>query len=83
MGSESFLLDHRTRAEDILLGSLGFDQEASIISIRRGTIGYSGIGRWEDGETFEFESDSPLTTLEEWAISMVEELNRTKLKACA
>ena len=66
------LADERVRAEDILLGSLGFGEEAQILSIVRVGDGYRGRGRWVDGEEFEFESEEPLDTLERWALSILE-----------
>ncbi len=64
--------DERIRAEDILLGSLGFGEEAQILSIARVGSGYRGRGRWFDGEEFEFESDEPLSDLENWALTVLE-----------
>lgn len=66
------LEDEKVRAEDILLGALGFGQEAQIISIMRANNGYRGRGRWLDGEEFEFESEEDLSGLEEWALSVLE-----------
>jgi hypothetical protein len=58
------------RAEDVLLGGLGFGEEASIVSLERSQEkGYSGVGRWADsGELFEFSSDEELSVLEVWAL---------------
>ncbi|MCB9030216.1 MAG: hypothetical protein H6619_04130 [Deltaproteobacteria bacterium] len=64
-------LDERIRAQDILLGALGFGEEASILSLEPTEDGYRGIGAWEDGEQFEFESEESLTDLERWAISIL------------
>lgn len=63
--------DERVRAEDILLGSLGFGEEAKILSIARVSGGYRGRGRWIDGEEFDFESDEPLSALEDWALTVL------------
>jgi hypothetical protein len=64
-------LSPRVRAEDILLGSLGFGEEAQIVSIERTSSGYKGIGTWPDGERFEFESEDDLSELDQWALSVL------------
>jgi hypothetical protein len=64
-------LDERTRAEDIILGSLGFGEEATIISIEASNDGFRGQGRWSDGQTFEFASEEELSELESWAIRIL------------
>jgi hypothetical protein len=68
--AEEFL-DERTRAEDILLGSLGIDGEATILEIKTTDGGYKGRARWGDGEVFDFESDEELTDLEKWAMAIL------------
>ncbi|MBX7138443.1 MAG: hypothetical protein K1X83_10715 [Oligoflexia bacterium] len=68
--SENLLLDDRTRAEDILLGSLGFDDGSSIVTLNVTDSGYSGTGRWADGEHFEFECDEELDGLQRWALEV-------------
>ena len=65
MGKESDDLSPNVRAEDIILGSLGFGEEARVLSIERTPEGYKGIGRWADGEEFPFESDDELDELQE------------------
>jgi hypothetical protein len=69
--SERDDLDPRARAADILLGGLGYGEEAQIVSVQRLTVGYKGKGRWPDGSDFEFESEDPLTELEDWALSQL------------
>lgn len=69
MGEE--FLSEEVRAEDIILGSLGFGEEARIISIAAVDGGFKGLGRWADGEEFEFESDSELNELELWALGVL------------
>ena len=64
-------LNERTRAEDILLGALGFGEEAKILSIEVTPNGYRGKGRWADGELFNFESDSEPDELEVWALKVL------------
>lgn len=66
---EDFLKEEN-RAEDILLGSLGFGEDASIVSLEVTAHGYRGVGRWADGETFEFESDDELDQLQRWALGL-------------
>ena len=65
--NEDFLSE-KIRAEDIILGSLGFGEEAKIISISKDEDGFSGVGVWEDGEEFSFKSEDKLTELEIWAV---------------
>ena len=64
-------LDQRIRAEDILLGSLGFGEEARILSVERTATGYKGKGRWSDGTEFEFDSEDELDELQEWALNIL------------
>ena len=64
-------LSPEVRAEDILLGSLGFGEEARIVSVERTADGYRGVGKWPDGEQFEFESDDELDELQRWALEFV------------
>ncbi|MCB0319532.1 MAG: hypothetical protein KDD60_01320 [Bdellovibrionales bacterium] len=72
--TEAFL-DQRVRAEDIILGGLGFGEGASIVQLNVAEEFFSGTGRWDDGEEFTFESDAPPTDLELWAIGIL--LNQT------
>lgn len=65
-------LSERNRAEDIILGSLGFGEEATIVSVSWTSEGhYRGEGRWPDGEPFEFESDEQPGELEQWALGVL------------
>jgi len=67
-------LSPRIRAEDILLGALGFGEHARIVTIHgtnNGYPGYAGVGTWPDGTTFTFESEEPLTALEQWALAVL------------
>ena len=64
-------LSPQVRAEDIILGSLGYGEEARIVSIERTPEGFKGIGRWADGEEFSFESDEEIDELTEWALTIV------------
>lgn len=63
-------LSPQVRAEDIILGSLGYGEEARIVSIERTPAGFKGIGRWADGEEFSFESDDEVDELTEWALQI-------------
>lgn len=65
-------LSPRVRAEDILLGSLGFGEDARVVSVERIDGGYRGVGVWPDGEEFTFESDDDLDDLQEWALAIFE-----------
>ena len=64
-------LDEQTRAEDILLGSLGLAEDARIVSVERTAEGYRGRAAWSDGEEFEFESDDEPGELELWALRVL------------
>ena len=64
-------LSPETRAEDIILGSLGFGEEARIVSIERTPSGYRGVASWPDGERFSFENDDDLSELDEWALGIL------------
>jgi hypothetical protein len=66
-------LDEKTRAEDIILGSLGYGEEATLISVTTTEAGFEGIGHWDDGEEFSFESEEgvALDELEKWALSVL------------
>ena len=55
--ADDFLAE-KIRAEDILLGSLGYGESASIISIEKTTSGYHGLGKWDDDEQFQFPHDA-------------------------
>ncbi|NDC36472.1 MAG: hypothetical protein EBZ48_00280 [Proteobacteria bacterium] len=70
-GAEKDFLSPQQRAEDILLGALGFGEDASIISVRRTADGFAGVGAWPDGEQFSFESDETLSDLELWALGIL------------
>ena len=64
-------LDEKNRAEDILLGSLGFGEEARLIWVERIEGGYRGKAAYSDGEEFDFASDFELEPLEEWALGIL------------
>lgn len=67
------ILSERNRAEDIILGGLGFGEDASITTVELLESGYfKGSGHFDDGESFEFESDDEATELELWAIDILE-----------
>lgn len=64
-------LSPQARAEDILLGSLGFGEEAKIVSLEKTDQGYRGVGVWPDGEEFQFENDDELDDLQVWALQIL------------
>ena len=68
---EGDVLAPKQRAIDILLGSLGFAEEAELVSIERSTSGYSGTLRFADGEIVPFCSEDNLSELEEWALRVL------------
>jgi hypothetical protein len=73
-------LSEKIRAEDILLGALGFAEDARIVSIQRTKLGYRGLGRYSsDGHEFEFDCDEELDELQEWALGIVEERLRLEV----
>ena len=65
-------LNEQTCAEDILLGALGFSEEATIIEIHRTPNGYRGQARWSDGEEFPFNYSEELSELQLWALGVIE-----------
>ncbi len=74
-------LDERTRAEDILLGSLGYGEGARIISVARDKVGYHGVARWDDGEEFTFSSDEENDQLQDWALTILGKLQARASRA--
>ena len=77
-GYEDDFLSEKNRAEDILLGALGYGEGAHIISIERvapdnltSTCSFKGKGRYDDGEEFDFESDFDLSELDVWALGVL------------
>lgn len=64
-------LSPQARAEDILLGSLGFGEEAKIRILEKTGQGYRGVGVWPDGEEFQFENDDELDDLQLWALQIL------------
>lgn len=69
MGEE--FLKEDTRAEDILLGSLGFAEDAVIIELHSTPEGYRGKAKFIDGELVEFESEDELDDLQRWALDIL------------
>ena len=65
-------ITERQRAEDILLGVLGFGEDARLVSVERTAAGYRGRAAWSDGEEFSFESEDPVDELQEWALKILE-----------
>jgi len=75
--SEEFLREDK-RAEDIILGSLGIGEDATIVSLERTLEGYKGTARWSDGDSFEFESEDTLDDLQLWALEILLSPSETK-----
>jgi hypothetical protein len=69
------ILNPETRAEDIILGGLGFSESARIISISHNSQKgvFFGVGEYNDGEQFDFHSEDPISSLEEWALTILSE----------
>lgn len=74
--SETDDLNEVTRAEDILLGSLGYGEGASIIAVESTSSGYAGTAQWDDGQIFEFRSEEELSDLEAWALEVLSAASR-------
>ncbi|RMG43871.1 MAG: hypothetical protein D6719_02970 [Candidatus Dadabacteria bacterium] len=70
MKNEDFL-EATVRAEDILLGSLGFGEEARLLWVELTACGYRGRAVWPDGEEFDFESDEEPDDLQLWALGVL------------
>jgi len=70
MTSDEFL-NKKTRAEDIILGSLGLDIDAHLVSIQKTNSGFSGLASWPNGETFSIISEDELSPLEIWALDIL------------
>ena len=68
---EDDFLSERNRAEDILLGSLGFGEEARIITVEITSDGYKGTAQWTDGESFDFQWDEGVDELQSWALKVL------------
>ena len=68
---KEYCLSEKIRAEDILLGSLGLDGDAKIISVESTSRGYRGIARWPDGEELPFQSDEEVDELQRWALKIL------------
>jgi hypothetical protein len=64
-------LDSKTRAEDIILGGLGYDGAAKILELVETQSGILGKGIWDDGEEFEFKLEENLSELELWAVKII------------
>ena len=71
MNKKDDFLSERVRAEDILLGALGFAEESRIVSIERAGSSYRGIGAYPDGERFQFSGDDELDELQQWALNIL------------
>ncbi|MCO6432385.1 MAG: hypothetical protein J5J00_16140 [Deltaproteobacteria bacterium] len=65
------ILTERIRAEDILLGSLGFAEDASIVTVELTPAGYRGTGKWQDGEQFNFVCEDDVDELQRWALKVL------------
>jgi hypothetical protein len=74
-------LSPQVRAEDIILGSLGYGEEGRIVSIERTPEGFKGIGRWADGEEFSFHNEDEIDELTEWALGILFEAASKAAKA--
>lgn len=75
------VLTEEQRAEDIILGGLGFGEEAHILSLEVTEDGFRGVGAWSDGEEFSFENDEPISSLEDWALTIL--LQTLQMRAAA
>lgn len=73
-------LSPEVRAEDILLGSLGYGEDARIVSVEQTPNGYRGIGAWPDGEQFSFESEDEVDDLQKWALQFMLQAHAERYK---
>lgn len=64
-------LNERSRAEDIILGGLGFGEEVTIIEIQKTSQGFQGVARDKESDEYPFESEDEVTDLEQWALSVL------------
>ena len=66
-----------SRAEDILLGALGFSDDACLekVILRDGKIFLEGVFR-SDGEKFSVQYDCDRGALEDWAIEVLKRTDR-------
>ena len=72
--SEDFL-DERVRAEDIILGSCGFGEDAELLTLEVSTSSLVIHGRWrDDGDEFEHvEELDELDDLQRWAVGVLKQ----------
>lgn len=70
-GIKDHFLTANVRAEDIILGSTGIGEDATIESIEKRQGGYRGVARFADGESVVFESEDPISELERWALEIL------------
>ena len=68
---ESDFLNERTRAEDILLGSLGLGEDAHFLSATINSAGYSVAVGFSDGEQATLNSEGEISALERWALEVL------------
>ena len=65
-------VDELGRAEDIVLGSLGYGEDAKILSFSVDSDSYRGEAQWSDGEKFDFNSPiEEMNELEKWAVKIL------------
>lgn len=64
-------LSAEERAEDIILGGLGFGEDARIVSLERCSQGFRGEAAFSDGERSPFASDEAPSEIEEWALNVL------------
>jgi len=64
-------LSERQRAEDIILGGLGFGEDVTILEIKNSTFGFKGKAMYRDGSRIDIRNDDQLSELEIWALTIL------------
>jgi len=64
-------LNEQERAQDIILGSLGFGEDVKLLSFEETSEGFKGIAIFPDGIEIAIENDGELTHLERWALGVL------------
>lgn len=73
LSKEDDWLNEKNRAEDIILGALGYGQDAKILNIKKDEYGFQVNGEFSDGEKFQSIYQDELSKLEMWAILILQQ----------
>ena len=69
-----------SRAEDILLGSMGYGEGAKLANVTIAGDQITLHGEFSDGEAFSADIDQELSDLEHWALNILEASRRVERK---